>query len=178
MQRVVGLLEFGFGLGGKSDDDIGAEGDIGDDLAEEGHFFKILLFRVDPVHLFQDAAGAGLNGEMDEFAERGKIADGLHELDGDVDRVGGHEADPLHAGDCVESVEKIVEKAVPFGLVFAVAIDVLAEQGDLFIALIDELFALFDDAFWGAGDFLAAGIGDDAIGAEFIAAADDRDEAP
>ncbi len=138
-------------------------------------FFEILLLRVDPVHLFQDAARSRLHGEMDEFAEGREIADRLHQLEGDVDRVGGHEADAFHAGDFVEPIEKVVEKAVPFGLVFAVAVDVLAEQGDLFIALFDEHAALFDDALGRAGDLLAACIGDDAVGAEFIAAADDRD---
>ncbi len=66
-----------------------------------------------------------------------------------------------------------MEKAVPFWLVFAVAVDVLAEEGDLFIALAHEHRAFFDNAFGRAGDFFAAGVGDDAIGAKLIAAADD-----
>ena len=68
-----------------------------------------------------------------------------------------------------------MEEAVPRGLIFSVAVDVLAEKGDLLVALVDEHFALIDDRFGRAGDLLSPGIGDDAIGAEFVAAPDDRD---
>lgn len=124
-EDVVGLLEFNFGLCGEADDDVGAEGDIGDDFAQEGHFLKILLFGVNAVHLLEDAGGAGLDGEVDKFTEGGEVPDRLHEFDGDVDGVGGHKADPFHAWNPVEFIEEVVKKAVPFRLVFAVAIDVL-----------------------------------------------------
>lgn len=175
-QDVIGLLEFGLGFRGEAHDDVGAERYIRDDLSQKGHLFQILLFRVDPVHFFQNAARACLDREVDKFAKRGEIADRLHQLFGDVDRVGGHEADPLHTGDPVQFMQKVVEKAVPFGLVLAVAIDVLPEEGDLLIAGVNEFFTLLDDALWGAGDLLAPGVGDDAVGAELIAAPDDRDK--
>src|SRR5690242_11827674 len=110
---------------------------------------------------------------MDEFAEAGQVAYRLHQIEGDVDRVGGHEADPFHARDSIESVEEIVKQAAPSWLVFSVAVDILAEQRDLFIALIDEATTLFYDAFGRAGNFLATGIGNDAVGAELIATPDD-----
>ena len=69
-----------------------------------------------------------------------------------------------------------MEKAVPFRFVFAVAIDVLTKESDLFIPLIDKPLAFFYDAFRGSRDLSAAGIGDDAIGAKLIAAADNRDK--
>lgn len=112
---------------------------------------------------------------MDEFAEAGKVAYRLHQIESDIDRVGGHEADPLHARDSIEFAEEIVKQTVPFWLVFSVAVDILAEQRDLFIALIDEAAALLEDAFRRAGNFLAACIGDDAVGAELVATPDDRD---
>ncbi len=112
---------------------------------------------------------------MDEFAKGGKVADRLHQFDGDIDRMGSHEADPLHARNFIQPVEEVVEEAVPFRFVFAVAIDILAEESDLFIPLFDEFRGILRRCFRGGGNLLAARIGDDAIGAEFIAAADDRD---
>ncbi len=38
-------------------------------------------------------------------------------------------------GILIEAVEKVVEEAVPFRLIFAVAVDVLTQKRDLFIAL-------------------------------------------
>ena len=94
-------MEFSVGFGRKANDDIGAERDIRDDLAKQGDFFKVLLFRVDPVHLFEDSRRARLERKVDELAEGGEVADCVHQLDGNVNWVGRHKADPLHAGDCV-----------------------------------------------------------------------------
>ena len=111
---------------------------------------------------------------MDEFTERAEVPNRLHQLESDVDGMRGDEPDPLHARNLVESVEKVVKEAVPFGFVLPVAIDVLAEEGQFFVALVDEFFTLLDDAFRGTRDLLASGVRDDAVGAEFIAAPNDR----
>ena len=109
------------------------------------HLFHILLDCVDAVHLAEYPVGAGLYREVDKFAEAFEVADGFHQLARDVDRVAGHEADSFHSVDLVELVEQVVEEAVPFGLVFAVAVDVLAKEGNLFIPLGARSAALFND---------------------------------
>jgi len=76
--------------------------------------------------IFFKYVGAGLQGEMDELTQRGEVAEGFHELEGDVDRVRGHESDSGKAGDFIETVEKVVEKAVPFRFILSIAVDVLS----------------------------------------------------
>ena len=84
-----------------------------------------MFLGIDPVHLFQNAAGPCLNREVDEFTEGGEIADGFHELSCDVDRVAGHKANSFNAIDFIEAVEKIMKQLLPLGLVLSVAIDIL-----------------------------------------------------
>ena len=56
-----------------------------------------------------------------------------------------------------------------------IMIDGLAEEGDLQAPGGDEFAGFFEDGVGGARDFRAAGVGDDAVGAELVAAADDAD---
>ena len=51
-----------------------------------------------------------------------------------------------------------------------------SQEGDLFIASVNEKTAFFFDAFWGTGDLLPSCIRDDTVGAKLIAAANDRDK--
>ena len=78
-------------------------------------------------------------------------------------------------GNFIDAIEQIVEEAVPFGLVFAIAIDILAEKRDFFIALFDQAGGILPQCCREGARPPAACVGDDAIGAEFVAAADDRD---
>ena len=57
-----------------------------------------------------------------------------------------------------------------------VAVDVLAEERHLFVSGLEDLAGLPDDGMGVAGTFGAAGIGDDAVGTDVVAAAHDGDE--
>ena len=59
----------------------------------------------------------------------------------------------------------------------AVGVDVLAEELDLGEAEVGHLAGFDEDGGGGAGALFAAGVGDDAVGAEFVAAFDDGDVA-
>src|SRR5579862_2302556 len=113
---------------------------------------------------------------MHEFTNGWKVAYRVHQFNCDVDGVRGHKTHSFEAGDLIELVEKIVKKALPFGLVFAVAVDVLSQEGNFFVALMDEACAFFHDAFRGTGNLLTSSIGHYAIGTKLVAAADDRDK--
>ena len=68
-----------------------------------------------------------------------------------------------------------MKAAVPLRAVLSVAVDILPKKGDLFVALISEMEGLFKNALRRTGDLFSPGMGDDALGAGFVAAPDDRD---
>lgn len=90
-------------------------------------------------------------------------------------RVGGKEANPAQAGDGGGAAEEFGEGGTAIA-VFAVGIHVLAEEGDFDAAAGGEFGELEEDVMHGAADFGAAGVGDDAKGAEVAAAAHNFDE--
>ena len=148
---------------------------LGTNSRNSATFSRYCFHGVDPMHFFQDAVGASLEGEMDEFAEligRSRMAC----MSSLVISTGWLVMKRIRfkPWDFVEAVEKIVEEAVPFRFIFAVAIDILPKKRDFFVSLVDEVSALFEDAVWMARDFWSAGVGDDAVGAVFVASADDR----
>ena len=80
--------------------------------------------------------------------------------------VAGGIADARQPIDLVERGDQAVQ-AGALGIVPCV--DVLAEQGDLARAGVDQRFRFVDDCREGAADLGTAGVGDDAIGAELVA---------
>ena len=64
---------------------------------------------------------------------------------------------------------------IPLRMVFAVAIYVLPKQRHLAVALINEEAALGHDIVGRPRDLRTTCVGDDAVGAVLVAAADDRD---
>ena len=76
----IRLFKFFFCLCRKTDDNVSSEGVVGNYFFEEFDLFKIFFHSIDAVHLFKDAVRAGLQGKMDEFADRRKVADRIHEV--------------------------------------------------------------------------------------------------
>jgi hypothetical protein len=62
----------------------------------------------------------------------------------------GHKSNTCESWYFVEFVEELMEEHVPLRLVFSVAIDVLAKEGDLFITIGYEFTTLLFDALWGS----------------------------
>ena len=60
--------------------------------------------------------------------------------------------------------------------IVAVRVDILAKEGDLFYAAVYEQPNFFDYFGYGPANFATTAIGDDAEGAELVAAVDDRNE--
>src|SRR3989344_2597722 len=67
-----------------------------------------------------------------------------------------------------------MESTPPCGLILAIAIDVLPQQGQFLISALDEFFTFCLNALWWARNLLSARIRDNAIGAKLIASPNDR----
>ena len=93
----------------------------------------------------------------------------VDELAAGVLRVARHEADLVVAGDLAQQVQK-VSKVDGMFQPLAVAVDVLAQEGDFLIALLDKLPELRQNC----GGLAAADVGHDAVGAEVVAPVHDR----
>ena len=164
----------------------------------------VFFDRVAPVHLPEHPVRAGLGRDMDVAADAGAIADHFQHIIAEVTRVAGDKAQTLDRGDLlVDAVEQVGEGggvgsregvAVVAALVGppllgldhavdldgrvvleAVVVDGLAQERDLDHARIGEHLDLVDDVPGRAVDLGPTGVGDDAVGAELVAAAGDAD---
>ena len=170
-------MKFFFGFGGKADNDVCAQSDIGHQYSAACALFPNIVRRYRcGASFFRMRLEPAWKGKWTNSHSVCQVANRFHQLVRDIDRVAGHEADAFDARNLIDVIEQIVEKAVPFRLVFAIAVDILSEQCDFFIALCQQDGGILRQCCLGCReDFRSAGIGDDAIGAVFIAAADDRD---
>ena len=85
---------------------------------------------------------------------------------GHVGRMAGRIADALEAIDPGQNADQVGEAAAAI----RPGIHILAEQDDLASAALDQLTRFGNDVAPRPRDFGAARVGDDAIGAEFVAA--------
>ena len=124
-----------------------------------------MLHGVVAVHLHQQPVGAALHRQMQVLADLGLGGDGIDELEAGILRVAGHKADVVIAGHGAEQVEQVGEIDLLLQP-FAVAVDVLAQQGDLLIACFHKAPELGEDIAGLSALFPAPDIGHDAVGAE------------
>ena len=73
----------------------------------------------------------------------------------------------------MKAVEKVMEKFIPARLIISVAVHILAKQRDFFITRRRQSFALLLDILRWARDLFTASVGNNAVGAILIAAAND-----
>ena len=153
-------------------------GHAGDRLADPGQHLVVEADRVHPLHPLEDLVAAALGGDVEVSRDPGQVADGLEQVVGHVVGEVGDELDPLDAGQMSWSRSSRSESRViaAVGLAELVAVDGLAEQGDLLDPLVGELPRLVDDRAGGPALLGAADRGDDAVGAELVAAHHDPDE--
>ena len=170
-----GGFEVGVGFAGETDDHVAGDGDVALGGVDPAHALEVPVTGVLAGHGFEDGGGAGLHGEMDVVAEGGGGVDGLDDVAGEVAGVRGGEAHAADAGEFAYGYEELGEGHAA-GWV-AVGVDVLAEELDFGEAEVDHLASFDEDGSGGAGALLAAGVGDDAVGAELVAALDDGDVA-
>ena len=98
--------------------------------------------------------------------------DGVDQLAAGILGMAGHKADLVITGHGAEQVEQ-VGKIDLFGQALAVAVDVLAKQGDLFVTFSNQLLELGQDGGRFTAALTPAHVGHDAVGAEIIAAVHD-----
>jgi hypothetical protein len=169
---VEGGLEVFVGLAGEADDEVAAERYVragGADLVEDA---EVIGRCVVTVHRLEDAVRPGLHGEVQVGHELRNIAVRGDEVVGHVDGVAGRVADPLEVLKVREAVDEGGEGLSP---VFP-GVDVLAKQGELPATTSDELLGSGDEVGHRTADLGPAGIGYDAVGAEFVAAFLDGEE--
>ena len=112
---------------------------------------------------------------MDVVAENGGFVDGMDDVAGEVAGVAGGEADAADSLDLANGDEEFGEGAVPCRV--AVAVDILAEELDFGVAEVGDAAGFFEHGGGGSAALFAAGVGDDAVGAELVATFDDGDVA-
>ncbi len=167
--QVEGALEILLRLTGEADDDVAGEGDAGHGPAGVLDEFEVLRNGVMAIHLGQYPVRAALHRQMQVLAQVRLRGNGVNELMAGVLRVAGHEADLIIAGHRAEQVEQVGKIHLLFQAL-AVAVDILAQQGDLLVARFHKAPELGQDIAGLAALFAAADIGHDAVGAEVVAA--------
>ena len=121
-----------------------------------------------PVHGLQHPVVPRLEGQVEHRGHFFAPGHGLKELLGSVLGVGGHKPDEEVSGDRVYLLQQVGEV---HGLVqiLAVGIHVLPQQGDVLVAVPDQLLHLPEDVLQLPGALPAPDVGDDAVGAEVVA---------
>src|SRR5207237_9718200 len=112
-------------------------------------------------------------GQVDVIAESGNGLDGLDDGGAEVAGMGSGETHALDAGNFRDGGEEFGEGALPCRIF--VGIYVLAEELNFAVAEIGHLAGFGKDGAGSAAALFAAGEGNDAVGAEFVAAFDDGD---
>jgi hypothetical protein len=168
-----GVFEVGVGLAGEADDHVAGDGDVALGGVDPAHALEVPVAGVLAGHGLENGGGAGLDREMDVVAEGGGGVDGLDDVAGEVAGVRGGEADAADAWEFTNGDEEFGERHAARGV--AVGVDVLAEELDLGEAEVDHLAGFDEDGGGGAGALFPAGVGDNAVGAELVAALDDGD---
>jgi len=171
-----GFLEVRLGFPGEAGDEVGADADGGLHAAQFPDDFQEPLAGIAAVHPFQHGVAAALHRDMGVFHQFAEPPIGFHQVIRVPFRVGRAKADPLQVVDFIHRFEQLHEggAAVAAGdEAPAVAGDDLAQEGDFLDALRGQLAAFGHDIADGPAAFLAAGVGDDAEGAELVAALHD-----
>ena len=126
------------------------------------------------VHGLQDPVVPGLEGEVELLGDLLMGRHRVEELVAGVPRMGGHEAEgeiPVQLRDLSEQVREVDLHAQ----ILAVGVDVLAQEGEFLIAPAYQVPAFVQNVLRQAAALPAPDVGDDAVGAEIVAAVHDRD---
>ena len=177
LDEVERLLEILLRLTRETDDDIAREGDAGNRLARVLDEFHVMLDGVMAVHQLEQTVGAALHRQMQMLADLRLRRDGVDQLEAGILRVARHEADVVIARHSAEQVEQ-VGKVHLFFQTLTVAVDVLTQERNFFVASLDQTPELGEDIAGLAALFTAADIRHDAIGAEVVAAVHDGQPCP
>lgn len=175
-------LEVVVGFAGETDDEGGADGEVGDVGAEVAKERLNVLARGFALHCVEDVGVDVLEGDVDVGDDFGVMCDGADEFVAPMGWVGVEDSDPEVAFDLGKFVEEVDEGWAAGGVnglaragaagpeVHAVVGCVLADEVDFADALLDELADFADNGVDGATAVAAAHARDDAEGAGVVAA--------
>ena len=180
-EEIVGILELGVALTGEADDDVGADADCGHAVADLPDAVAEAVDGIAAAHAGEQRVVAGLDGEREGLADLGEGGHPFQDAVAHVGGVRGEGADAVQAGDFLAGGHEVEEVGVGSGgidrgLVLAVGLDGLSEEGDLADAAGDVRADLLDHGGDRAAALAATPERDDAVGAEFVAAFDDGNE--
>src|SRR5277367_4398448 len=108
--------------------------------------------------------------------ERRNGVDGLDNVACEIARMRGRKAHPPYAGDLPDCGQQLREAPLPFRI--AIRIDILAEQLNLGVSGVGHALRLGQHRRRCPAALLAARVRNHAVGAELVAALDDRDVSP
>ena len=172
--QLDGALELLLGLAAETHDNVGAQRHAGNPVTDLVYQPAILVVGVAAPHGGQHLVVARLEGQVHVLAHFTEPRHRVDDVVAHVRRVRGQEAYPLDAVDFVRRLQQIAQVPVARQVV-AVRVHVLPQQCDLFHAPLGQQPCLAHHVLYSAAHLSAAAIGDDAEGAELVAAVDDGD---
>lgn len=175
-EEVEGGLMVLFGLRTEASDDIGSDGAVGQKTADGLDTVEVPFGGIMAVHELEHTVATALEREMDAAADVGVLSHGAEEIVGEVLRMGGSKADAEEGTNIGDSAEELREVHLTVVGGPVVRVDILTEERDLAVALLEKRASLVEDRHRVAAAFTATGIRDDAIGAEVLTSAHDRDK--
>ena len=172
LNQFHGLLEVALGFTREADDKVGAEDNVRHRSFELADARLVFQRSMVALHRRQDAVGARLHRQMQVFHQFRDLGVGLDDGVREFQRVAGGVAnafDAVDGGNRVQQVGKV-------GAVKAVAVDVLAQQGNFLDAVFSQVNDFAQHIGQWAADFFATGVGHHAETAVLAAAFHDRDK--
>ena len=172
LHQGEGVHEIRLRLAGEAHDDVRGQHQVGHIPPGLSYLFQILRPVVMPVHLFQDAVGAGLEGQVDVVGAVLALCHRPKELFRGVLGVAGHEPQHIVPRYLIKLRQQVGEiRALRKAL--AVAVHVLTQQGDVLIPRRHQRLRLGDHVCRTPAALPAPDIGHDAVGAEVVATVHD-----
>ena len=161
-----------FRLAGEADNNVAGEGHAGDlffRIIDEVHVLRDVVVAV---HLLQEAVRPGLHRQMDMLAQVILRGNGIDQLTAGILGVAGHKADLVIARNGAQQVQQVGKIHLLFKAL-AVAVDVLAQEGDFLVSLGHQLLELCQNGGRFTAALPPADIRHDAVGAKVIATVHD-----
>ena len=123
------LLKLFFRFPAETDDDIGTDGNVRDDIAYPGDQVAVLCIGITPPHAVQNLIASGLGRNLNMVHHAGQFCDRFQQFICHPVRMGCQETDALQTFDVVQATQKLRKLWIVF-IVEAVTVNDLPQQGD------------------------------------------------
>ena len=166
------LLKVILGLAREAHNDISRKRDIGDAVANTINQAQIILARIATIHLFKNARGTRLNGQVKLRHDGRCLSHSVNGLGQQVLRMRRGKEDALNTR--VAHGAQQIGKARLAKEIATVGVNILTQQRNLAHALAHQTRHLVNDLLEGTALLATAHVRHDAVGAEVVAARHDR----